>query len=138
VTGNAGCAINVTGNTSMTGSSSIDMETLNNNTAGVTSIFQTVDYTTTSSSTAIIDLGFQNYNGNEFRVSGNFSKSGSGNFYISSTQNGSGAITFNKAGTQTFSYTGTASDYSIYKVNAGSTLQMITGLVMGAQTIPYS
>ena len=128
----ASATVIVNGSTTTSGASSIRMEP-NNNTAGI-AIFQTTDFTTTSTSTAIIDFGAgANSTGNEFRVSGNFSKSGTGAFYTTGSSAATGFV-FNKSGVQTFSYTGTASDYTQYVVNSVSTLQLSTGLAIGTST----
>ena len=129
--------VTVTGNTTTSGSSSINLESVNNaNTTGI-GIFQTTNFTTTSTSTSIVNFGATTVTNNEFRVSGNFNKSGTGTFNTSSSTTSNGFI-FNKSGTQTFSYAGTNSQYTQYVVNTGSTLQMLTGLTMGSGTVPLS
>ena len=134
--------VTVTGNTTTSGSSVIVLENVNNSNASGVGIFQTTDFTTTSTATSgIVNFGSVSSTstvaGNEFRVSGNFSKSGAGTFYTTSTNSATG-IVFNKTGTQTFSYSGANSQYTSYVVNAGSTLQMTSGLTMGSATNPLS
>jgi hypothetical protein len=130
--------VTVTGNTITSGVSSISLESTSNTNLNGTGIFQTTDFTTTSTSTNIVDAGTGTFTGNEFRIKGNFSKSGSGTFNVASSSNLIGGFVFNKAGTQTFSYTGTASTYANYIVSSGSTLQMLTGVALGSSNNPYS
>ncbi len=130
--------VTVTGNTtiSSTGTAGI-VHTLggNGNTKG---IFQTTDLTANGTSSAMIDFGSTG-TGNEFRIKGDFNKSGTGAFYTTSNAL-TGYFVFNKAGTQTFSYAGTNSNYTNYVVNAGATLQLSTNLTLGtgSNTAPQS
>lgn len=129
--------VTVTGNStvSSTGTSGIVMSTSNGN-ASTLGTFQTTDFTANGSSTRLVDFGDLG-TGHEFRISGNFSKSGSGTFYTFSTAL-VGSFIFNKTGTQTFSYSGATSQYTNYNVKSGSTLQMLTGLTLGTATNPIS
>lgn len=133
----ASATLNVTGNTTTSGATSIFFETVNNSNASGIAIFQTNDFTTTSTVSNIIDFGISTVLGNEFRISGNFSKSGNGKFLTSSSSASIGFV-FNKSGTQTFSYSGANSSNTQYVVNSGSTLQLLTSLTMGAFTNPTS
>ena len=137
-TATASTTVTVTGNTTTSGTASINLESVSNSNASGKGIFQTADFTTTSTSTDIVNLGTGTFTGNEVRISGDFNKSGTGTFNISSTSNLAGGFVFNKAGTQTFSYTGTASNYANYVVNSGSTLQMTTGVALGTAADPYA
>ena len=133
----ASATLNVTGNTTTSGATSIFFETVNNSNASGIALFQTNDFTTTSTVSNIIDFGISTVLGNEFRISGNFSKSGNGKFLTSSSSASTGFV-FNKSGTQTFSYSGANSSNTQYVVNSGSTLQLLTSLTMGAFTNPTS
>ena len=136
-TNGAAATVTVTGNTTTSGTSSINLESVDNTNASGKGIFQTIDFTTTSTSTSIVDFGATTVTGNEFRISGNFSKSGIGKFNTSSTSSSTGFV-FNKSGTQTFSYSGDNSTFTQYVINSGSTLQLSTSLTMGAGTNPTS
>lgn len=136
-TNGAAATVTVTGNTTTSGTSTINLETVNNTNVSGIGIFQTTDFTTTSTSTSIINFGATTVTGNEFRVSGNFSKSGTGTFNTSSSTAATGFV-FNKSGTQTFTYGGANSQYTQYVVNSGSTLQLLSNLTMGSGTVPTS
>ena len=130
--------VTVTGNTTTSGAASIVLESVSNTNVNGIGIFQTTDFTSTSTGT-IVEVGATGtYTNNEFRIRGNLNKSGTGSFNIQSTSNLAGGIVFNKSGTQTFSYSGTASSFISYYVNSGSTLQMNTGIAMGSGNNPYS
>jgi hypothetical protein len=129
--------VTVTGNTtiSSTGTNGIVMST-NSGDASTSGTFQTTDFTANGTSSRMIDFGDLG-TGHQFRIDGNFSKSGTGTFYTTSTAL-VGSFVFNKAGTQTFSYSGATSQYTNYIVNSGSTLQMLSGLTLGTATNPIS
>lgn len=128
--------VNVGGNAAISGTGAVNFESTAS-TAGVAVFAVTGNFTATSTSAAIVDFGGTGtVAGNEFRVGGNFSKSGTGVFYTTSVNAANGFV-FNGAN-QNFSYTGAASDYTSYVVNSGSTLVMSTGLVLGANTNPAS
>jgi len=129
--------VTVTGNTtiSSTGTNGIMLSTGSGD-ANTLGTFQTTDFTANGTSSRMIDFGDQG-TGHQFRIDGNFSKSGTGTFYTTSTAL-VGSFVFNKAGTQTFSYSGATSQYTSYIVNSGSTLQMLSLLTLGTATNPLS
>ena len=137
ITNGAAATVTVTGNTTTSGTSSINLESVDNTNVSGKGIFQTTDFTTTSTNTTIVDFGATTVTGNEFRISGNFSKSGVGKFTTYSGSASTGFV-FNKSGTQTFSYSGANSQYTQYLVNSGSTLQLSSSLTMGSATNPTS
>jgi hypothetical protein len=132
----ASATLTVIGNTTTSGGAIINLEPVDN-VSGI-AIFQTNDFTTTSGSLRLLDFGLATCDGNEFRIRGNFSKSGNGKFETGSTNRTSNGFVFNKSGVQTFSYNGTFSDYTQYVVNSGSTLQLLTSLLLGPAANPTS
>ncbi len=135
----AAATVTVTGNTTTSGTSGIYMETVNNSNSSGIAIFQTTKFTTTSTSTNIVNFGASSavITGNEFRVGGDFDKSGTGTFNTTSTNSATGFV-FSKSGIQTFKYSGANSQHTQYVVNSGSTLQLLTDLTMGSGTDPLS
>jgi PKD domain len=133
---NSANSVTVTGNTvvSSTGTNGIYLASGGN--GGTLGTFQTTDFTSNGTSSSMVDFGSSG-TGHQFRIRGNFSKSGSGTFWTTSSS-AIGNFVFNKAGTQTFSYSGATTQYTNYIVNSGSTLQMLTGLTLGTATNPLS
>jgi hypothetical protein len=130
--------VTVTGNTTVSGSfGALKMESNSNASSSSIAVFQTTDFTVTGSSSSAVDFGTGTLTGNEFRVKGNFSKSGSGTFGTSGSTAATGFV-FNKVGTQTFSYSGANSNYTSYNVAENSTLQMLTDLRLGTSSSPAS
>lgn len=129
--------VNVTGTTTLsnTGTAGIIMTTSGGN-GSTSATFQTTDFTANGTSSRMVDFGSTG-SGHEFRITGNFNKSGTGAFYTTSSSL-LGSFVFNKAGTQTFTYSGTTSQYTNYIINSGSTLQMLSGLTLGTGTVPIS
>lgn len=114
----------ITGNYALSGTSVLQMESTSS-TSGASTLIIGGDATFTSTSASMIDFGTGTVTGNEVRIAGNFSKSGTGTFTTTAAGSPTG-FTFNKAGTQTFSYAGASSNFTQYTVNSGSTLQFIT------------
>ena len=128
--------VTVNGNTTISGTASLNLESTSS-ALGV-AVFATLgNFTATSTSTVMVDFGTGTVTGNEFRIGGNFSKTGTGTFNTTSGGSANGFI-FNKAGTQTFSYVGANSQYTQYVVSSGSTLQMQTGLNLLTGASPTS
>ncbi|HKR04976.1 MAG TPA: T9SS type A sorting domain-containing protein [Bacteroidia bacterium] len=139
--GNVTVTVDGTVSVNAGGTDGINLESAN---GSGTAIFQANGNATfQGASSALVDFGFNSVSGNEFRIKGNFSKSGTGTFTTTSTSNTSATgFVFNGTGTlalpQTFSYAGSNSEHCSYQVNSGTAVQMLTGLVMGALANPYS
>lgn len=127
--------VNVAGNLTQSGTSSIYLE---DSAGSGTVVFQVKDYTVTSTIQYFIDFGDDPNTGNEFRVSGDMSVSGTTATYTGGSSPANGFI-FNKAGEQTFSNTSSATNsYVNYTVKSGATLKMLSNLAMGIQSNPAS
>lgn len=143
-TGNVTVTVSGTTTVNTTGTAGINIEAVTS-TSG-TGIFQANgDATFSGTSTALVDFGLGTVSGNEFRIKGNFSKSGTGTFTTSSINTNSAGATgfvFNGTGTsvtpQTLTYSSTSSDRTSYQVNNGTVVQMQSGLVLGASNNPFS
>ena len=127
--------VTVTGAVTVSGSGSIVLET-GSSTSGAGIFIAQSDVSFTGTSPAMVGWGGStNIGGNEFRIGGNFSKTGTGNFSaVASTAPAPNGFVFNKAGTQTFTYSSTNSTKTSYVVNSGSTLQMLSGVVVTSST----
>ncbi|MGC4039369.1 MAG: T9SS type A sorting domain-containing protein [Flavobacterium sp.] len=135
--------VNGSTGTTISGSASIIMDSGGAPVANI-SVFQTKNFTSTStanSSTGIIDFGNRNNTkSNEFRVSGNFSKTGAtGRFYTTATAS-NGGLVFNGSGaTQTVSITASSNtEYYNVTVNSGALVQLTSALTLGAANNPAS
>ncbi|TAE10103.1 MAG: T9SS C-terminal target domain-containing protein [Bacteroidetes bacterium] len=128
--------VTVNGNVSISGTGSINLEGTSSG-SGVATLVCAGDFTATNTSGTMVDFGTGTVTNNEFRIGGNFSKSGAGTFTTTSSSTAKGFV-FNKAGTQTFSYSGNNSQYTQYTVASGSTLQMLTGVTLPTSTSPTS
>lgn len=131
-----GTTVNVTGSATISGTGAINMESTSS-TSGAAIFAVTGDFTATSTSTSIVDFGTGTVTGNEFRIGGNFSKSGTGTFTTTSGSAATG-FAFNKSGTQTFSHAGAISNFTQYVVNSGSVLVPSTAIPLGTNTNPAS
>lgn len=121
--------VSIGGTASVSGAGAIQLEPTGSATTTATvTVGSDASFTGTAT---MVDFG-SSAGANEFRIGGNFSKSGTGSF---NTAGGTAAtgFTFNKSGTQTFSYAGTASASTYFNVASGSTLQFIT-----ANQVPFS
>ena len=139
VTADAGApstTVTVNGNVGISGTSSINLEGTSSG-SGVAILVCLGDFTVTSTSTSVVDFGTGTVTNNEFRIGGNFNKSGTGTFNTASSSIAKGFV-FSKVGTQTFSYTGANSQYTQYTVASGSALQMLTGVTLPTSTTPTS
>ncbi|WP_191906944.1 T9SS type A sorting domain-containing protein [Adhaeribacter soli] len=122
---------------SVSGTGSILLEPLNSTTAGAASMNVSGNFVATSTSGKIVDFGGTTsatgtITGNEIKIAGNYTKSGSGTFNVSSLSTSPNGFVFNGTSNQEFTYSGTNSAYSPYIVAAGSTLTMKSGLGLGA------
>ncbi|WP_445454794.1 T9SS type A sorting domain-containing protein [Flavobacterium sp. 25HG05S-40] len=161
-------SLTVTGNFSLSGSSVFNMQTTSNGlgatttvngatgttisgtarlnmddggaTASNVSIFQTTNFSA-SSTGIIIDFGDEgNTKNNQFRISGNCSKTGtSGRFYTSATPV-NGGLVFNGTGaTQTVSIVASSNtEYYNVTVNANALVQLTSALTLGTASNPAS
>jgi hypothetical protein len=130
-TGAPSTTVTVNGNVSIAGTGSISLEGTSS-TTGVATLICAGDFTAANTSGTMVDFGTGTVTGNEFRIGGNFNKSGTGTFTTASTTFIPNGFVFNKAGVQTFSYAGANSNKTLFSVNSGSTIQMLTGLTLGA------
>jgi hypothetical protein len=137
-----GATVNVTGNVTLSATAKLNLENTSA-TNGVAVFNALADFTSTGTNVAssgadgVIDFGAGTITNNAINISGNFNKSGVGTFGTTATGQPLGFV-FNKSGTQTFSYSGASSDYVNYTVSSASTLQMLTGLTISAQSSPTS
>jgi trimeric autotransporter adhesin len=130
--------------TTISGTATLNMDSGGAPVANV-SIFQTTNFTassTANASTGIIDFGNQAaVKNNQFRISGNCTKTGTtGRFYVSSLAV-NGGLVFNGSGTtQTVDITAfvdaTRSDYYNVTINTGAVVQLATGLSIGYRNDP--
>jgi len=141
----AGATVTVTGATSIF---SIEMEANSSNTAS-TILFQVNNNVTFTGATETSPYSLDWMQGGTsgtvypitFGITGNLTWSGAGDPYTSGSGTAKGFV-FNGAGTpsspQTLTYSGAASSYGqIYQVNNGTTVQLLTGIAIGANTDPY-
>ena len=167
-TGATAYSLTVTGNFSLSGSSVFNMQTTSNGlgatttvngatgttisgtarlnmddggaTASNVSIFQTTNFSA-SSTGIIIDFGDEgNTKNNQFRISENCTKTGtSGRFYTSATPV-NGGLVFNGSGTpQTVSIVASSStEYYNVTVNANAVVQLTSSLTLGTASNPAS
>ena len=132
------------------GTSISDSATLNMDSGGAAvanvSIFQTTNFTSTSTAnlnTGVIDFGNQvAVKNNQFRISGNCTKTGTtGRFYTTSNAV-NGGLVFNGSGTTqmvaitAFVDAGSRSEFYNFTVNTGAVVQLLTGLTLGFNNIP--
>ncbi|MFB9090637.1 MopE-related protein, partial [Flavobacterium paronense] len=142
----AGATTTVNGatGTTISGTASLIMDSGGAAVANV-SIFQTKNFTSTATTSGtgkgIIDFGNRNNTkNNEFRVSGNFSKTGTtGRFYTNATPVNGGFV-FNGSGTtQTVSIVASSStEYYNVTVNFGAVVQLTSALTLGTASNPAS
>jgi len=132
-----GATVTVNGatGTTISGNGTIKMDAGGAAVANV-SIFQTKNYIASSTSTSLIDWGNSTFlKSNQFRISGNYTKTGTGSTNTAGNPVNGGYF-FNGSGTQTFSSSATVQTWTSFTVNSGSTLQMLTALVLGTNTNP--
>ncbi len=122
--------LNITRDLNISGNGNLTLEFDATSNIGVATINVGRNFTSTSTLNPTLDFGYGDATGNSIRIGGNFSKSGTGRFQTASLDTSLGFV-FNGTGTQTFSYSGIDSDFTQYQVNAGATVQMLTGLVLG-------
>ncbi|MBL0047186.1 MAG: PKD domain-containing protein [Bacteroidetes bacterium] len=130
--------VNGAAGTTISGTATLKMDDGGAAVANV-SIFQTTNYTASSTSNRLVDFGNNGTaKSNQFRISGNYVKTGTGACYTSGTPI-NGGFFFNGGGvTQTFSTSATVQPYTSFTVNSGSVLQLLTNLPLGANTNPVS
>ncbi|TAG03005.1 MAG: hypothetical protein EAZ44_06605 [Cytophagia bacterium] len=122
--------VTVNGNVSISGTGSVNLEGTSSG-SGVAMLVCVGNFNVTSTSASAVDFGTGTVTNNELRIGGNFNKSGAGTFTTTSTTFIPNGFVFNKVGIQTFFYTGSNSNKTLFSVNSGSTVQMLTGLTLG-------
>ncbi len=127
-----GATTNIAGNAAISGTGAIVME--GTSSSGVAILAVTGNFTATSTSTAIVDMGTGTVTGNEFRIAGNFSNR-ERTLLGPLPQVLRLASFLIKRGHRHFHILGATSQYTQYTVNSGSSLQMLTGLVIGTEQI---
>ena len=108
------------------------------------SIFQTTNFTassTANSSTGIIDFGNEgNVKNNQFRISGNCTKTGATGRFYTSASFVNGGLVFNGSGTtQLVSIIpSTNTEYYNVTINSGAVVQLTSALTLGTASTPSS
>ncbi|TAG93251.1 MAG: T9SS C-terminal target domain-containing protein, partial [Bacteroidetes bacterium] len=122
--------LNITRDLNISGNGNLTLEFDATSNTAIATINVGRNFTSTSTLNPTLEFGYGDATGNSIRIGGNFSKSGTGRFQTVSSNTSLGFV-FNGTGTQTFSYSGIDSDFTQYQVNAGATVQMLTGLALG-------